>query len=168
MPQGKWWGRMRILWIGIGLVIAGAASAAGYYFLRDDLLLTCEDLLADRLRAPSTYKRIAAQKTVKTLSFDEYWKGRRTNTKTERLIKDRAKKQHDPQNSPYLSTQYFIEYDAENGYGAPLRGYTTCVYLSDESNPYGGPDITNVELDGETNLEYVLRLTREQAGSTQR
>lgn len=93
----------------------------------------CEEALKDMLRAPATYRRVSVDASSEELS------SRTLDHKT----------------GAVRHTAWF-EYDAANGFGALLRGSSTCTY-----DTVGGrgwkADAYSVRVDGLTKLERIAK-----------
>jgi hypothetical protein len=155
---------MRLYRIAFAFLVL-SVNVAGSQEAGDEAILNiCEELIADRLLSPVSYDRLSAVKSVERVGFDEYWSTRIwVNDPEARRIRERHKALYDPLNSPYKATTFLIKYDAANGYGVLIRRTSTCRYLSD-GEPSGHPDVTNVTVDGETNLVFLRRIQREAMG----
>lgn len=90
----------------------------------------CEDKIISRLRSPSSYKRINAEHRVRDLDESELWRrllaeyGMSSDAKEDLLRKAFAVARASSV-KPYEDIAV-IEFDAANGFGAPIRDRWTC------------------------------------------
>lgn len=103
------------------------------------LLAACEAALKAKLKSPSTYQRANVSEMTKKLSFDEYKDTEllriRDSYDADTAVVMRAKlnekivemKRDGEQASLFVQT---IEYDAQNAFGAMIRGMAICSYVS--------------------------------------
>ena len=92
---------MRILLIPILIGLSGCNPA------QSQAVQACETFIKERLRSPSTYKRISVDDLGPAFESD----GRRIKMLT-------------------------VEYDAANAYGTPIRGSQQCVFEVDEKGRF--------------------------------
>ncbi|MBB5754633.1 hypothetical protein [Prosthecomicrobium pneumaticum] len=140
------------------IAVAGAVLAGCNPF-EPKMIGFCESVLKERLRSPSTYRRIAATKRAEPLTTDE-WLARRAKSNPKQRATDEivARVRQSAGASPAL-IKVTLEYDAANAFGTPLRGFALCEYLSDDGkDPTGAWAVT---VDGETDTDFLIRQLRE-------
>jgi hypothetical protein len=132
------------------------------------LVIACESELMDRLKSPSTYVRISAEISKERLSISD-WKDvliarskGKYPTESAVMLKldlqdlDDSAKEKKIGNQPSPTRfSVFFNYDAQNGFGALVRGQSNCEYLSSKD------DITNaskynVTVDGFSRSQYLV------------
>jgi len=161
------------------LVVAGAgywAAASGTFgqnidplrlFPYEKRVSSCERVLSERLRAPSTYHRVDVSEihngdplaTVDDLVKDGLRGAALDN------IRDWMKGSSRDSAKPAVY-EYLIHYDAANGFGAPVRGIAACTYVSLFGQQAPTSDLLdNVFVDGITSLDWTLESVKAQAAS---
>lgn len=115
----------------------------------------CETVIKERLRAPSTYKRISVDVDKDPLTRSEYVELLRSEDTgpglTSALLEQQAAGKHNP-------TRYtlWISYDAANAYGTPIRSKSRCAYVSHTGDwPRQGAYL--LEVDGLTSLDWMTK-----------
>jgi hypothetical protein len=155
------WGRTAT----IGFLVA--AAAGGYYVWTNTysaegaFQTACEDSMKKRLRSPSTYRRIEFKVSKKILSLESYHKiaSERISVSSPdstRFDVQRIKRIESAMKAgteqPYLLSG-FIEYDAANAYGTPIRSTVLCEWFAHSKNDEMW-DI-EVRIDGKTYFDYL-------------
>lgn len=140
-------------WFALFLVVGLCAfgSAARYYnFFPFDPPLTaaCEPALKERLKAPSTYRRIAVSEYREPLSFEAYYAARPEKSEAVKLLRVRTATE-----KPVKLTA-IMEYDASNSFGVALRSKALCTYEAIDGNDL--PSQASVKIDGQTNGQLLL------------
>lgn len=103
----------------------------------------CEAALQDRLKAPSTYKRINLIRLDETLTANEYARG--DQDVFDKWIKSEKK--------PVRHTAV-ITYDAANSFGVPIRGIAKCsIDTAPDKEPSGLME--DIEIDGRSNMDWL-------------
>lgn len=124
--------------IATGLPTLGACNPIESGFVK-----ACEAALQDRLKSPSTYKRINLVQTVEPLTVNEYAKG------DQKIFDFYMKSERKPVRHIVLFT-----YDASNSFGVPIRNVAKCSYDTiDGEKPVDSKEL--VEIDGKTNIEWL-------------
>lgn len=149
---------MKKILIAVGVIVFGAAAITYELTREPPLYSACEEVLKDRLRAPSTYKRVSIYSRTETVDGDEL---------VEPIPAGATKEMRDvmeSRNSLYSGrrvTKYTvaIEYDAANGYGTPLRGTALC-----EDHSFGttniddyNPGFLNPKVDGYSKIDWITK-----------
>lgn len=133
-------------------------SLAACQFGEDTMLTACEDVLHDRLKAPSTYKRVTFERYKPTsLDTAEYrdWAGRTAvhSEKQQNFVLERL--QAGDKIYHHLAR---LEYDAANAFGTATREAAACEFTTFvENNPT--PKRTDIAVDGVSAVEWI-RLAR--------
>ena len=158
------------------LVIALSVSvvlgllATWQFFLRPTdqsvLVQACEETIQKRLRSPSTYKRVQAtdiQRDPATL--EDYLYADDPARKTKELNADRA----DPKRAELSKTRrsifesrpndrvsLFIEYDAANAFGTPVREVVDCVIFLPSGESIAESKWLDPRVNGFTTSEWLI------------
>ncbi|RWB68368.1 MAG: hypothetical protein EOQ49_22690 [Mesorhizobium sp.] len=130
----------------------------------------CEKILIDRLRSPSTYKRIEIDHYSDPVPLEEFRKIREdeiaktSNAGYRDFERQMLKINTDliasgSRGAPIMFKKY-IRYDAANAYGTPIRALSECTLLS-ENGSESEASIFNVRVDGTTKSEYLIKLIKE-------
>lgn len=158
------------------LVVLAAAGAASWYggaftSEREEFVQRCEAELANRLRAPATYRRVSAGEVRRSTASLEECMG--WPTAEDRAADEAAARRNSTVRdiqadqlarcnaSPGEHVSLVIEYDAANAYGTPVRGRTVCSSVSppgaalSEVGRFGG-----LRIDGYTALSWSMRALR--------
>ncbi|WP_156939494.1 MULTISPECIES: hypothetical protein [unclassified Mesorhizobium] len=130
----------------------------------------CEQVLVDRLRAPSTYKRIGIDHYSDPVPLEEFQK-----IKEDEIANSSDANWQDfqrrmlkigidgitsgSQRAPIMFKKY-IRYDAANAYGTPIRDLSECTLLSEKGSE-SEATLFNVRVDGTTRQEYLIKLIKE-------
>jgi hypothetical protein len=130
-----------------------------------EFIAACEDVLKERLKAPSTYRRI---ETTPVRVFDGSYDQKKgydlvperkaedeatyARNKTQRELNGHFRKWHeqDPEMMEVIITS-----DAENGFGTPVRGRSICrdsLWTTDTN-----PDVMMPKVDGYSALDWSFR-----------
>ncbi len=135
----------------LGVVVLCYAYVRGFSPFTSQFVQTCEKAIKERLAVPSTYQRLDADESRRTIAWDEFFK------EPERSVSEATRKAmiQDARVSP---VQYvaLIDYQAQDSIGAIIRKRATCTF-----NSLGGSDGPTrtywVKIDGEHNIEWVKR-----------
>jgi hypothetical protein len=141
---------MRIFLLAViaACAVGGAAYHYGYYPFTSPLLAACEEAMKERLKAPSTYRRISVSETKEPLSFEQYYAARPESDAVKTvLIRGATEK-------PVKRT-ILIEYDAANAFGTPLRSRSLCTFEASDSRevPLGKDFVT---IDGKSYVQWLV------------
>ena len=174
MSNRALWGLgLLILATGSGFVALGAAGVGPLASARQRFYAACDDVIRDRLKAPSTYRRISATKIkLGRADLDHYMK-RETPEKREwqeRLDRDewlRAVRENQEKTfaeSKFQEAWTVIEYDAANSFGTAIRSRAICSDYILEGDPikvdkYWGPRVNNM-----TKLDWATQGLRDLNG----
>ena len=114
------------------------------------MIAACEASLQERLKAPSTYRRISVgDEQVRNISFDDYFKARGEDSAALKQILIRTSK------SQPIERSLLLEYDAANSFGVPLRSRVICSYAGRDRQDY--PEMKeSVRIDGRTYTEWLV------------
>lgn len=154
--------------IGAFAAVAVASSAAWWFSnntVQARFVAKCEAELMDRLRSPSTYNRRSVTDIRREPATVEQFLGIET---PEKAAEWRALAQANPtlKDSQEMMRQIFnarphdfafvyLEYEAANGFGVPIRSTVRCDDFFEEGKE---PDLRffRPRIDGETNLEWTV------------
>jgi len=135
--------RRFLLFFGLCFFVTGCG------FFEPGLYKVCEDTLQKRLQSPSGYKRAGINSYVEKMTVADY---------EEKILSPLTDKERENfNNGKAVPTRHilFIEYDAPNIYGTPIRELAKCEYFSQ----YGNADsasVHNVRINDQTNSEWLL------------
>jgi hypothetical protein len=154
----------------VALIAAGGIGAAAYVALKPTeeakFLTVCDDILGKRLKAPSTYRRISATKiTNAKAGFNQFmgwdvpgaWKREseaRLSDPTITEIQVVRKEVFDAAEWTRYST--WIEYDAANAYGTPVRGAAEFALIARSEEPMSIGPLSDVRVDGFDHLGWTV------------
>lgn len=150
----------------IGLTVAGGA---GWYwwtaFASPEVQFysMCETVIKERLRAPSTYRRIKVEYASKALDAAGYYREKDLEYAAAASVELRALIYEDMQAGSKLVADgkikpqlisANIQYDAANGFGTPIRSLANCQYFQERAvdKLYS----SNLKLNGKTQLQYAI------------
>lgn len=108
----------------------------------------CEELIKDRLRSPSTYRR------VEVTQFSEAVSAERAHALDPKMTRTEVIAINDGRAKP-TNFQVFIKYEAANAFGTPISGLSLCEYYS----VFGSDKYANafsVKIDGKTSTEWLV------------
>ncbi len=104
--------------------------------LSHSIINVCEDRILQRLKAPSSFHRVSSSVVKKRVDIVEY-----TNFQSKLFPKlsnsiGKAEKNLIKKNGPPTQWQVFVEYDAQNGFGAVVRetALSEAVTIPNEKN----------------------------------
>ncbi|MDB5586195.1 MAG: hypothetical protein JWP26_1165 [Devosia sp.] len=153
---------MKRAYVAAGVIVAGALAATtalvmggGISNLFDSAMLkACEGSLKQRLAAPSTYARIDLAETATPLTADQWATlAKAQGNRSASIIEFYVQEIGAGTVRPRLFTVN-LTYDADNGFGVPLRSYAQCTYLADQGDASGVNDST-VAVDGLTYTSWL-------------
>ena len=134
-----------------GVVVLAYAYVRGYSPFTSRFVQTCEKAIKERLAVSSTYQRIGANESRKTMAWDEFF------AEPERSVFE-ATRNAMIQAARVPPVQYvaLINYQAQDTMGAIIRESVTCTF-----NSLDGSDAPTrtymVKIDGEHNLKWAAR-----------
>jgi hypothetical protein len=140
------------------LVITASAISlsllSGCNVFDSKLVAACETALKERLKAPSGYKRIKVAEYQREISIDQYAQFRYDEEKP--LSQDRIVLMKKTASGSKMPTvfQAFIDYDAPNSYGTPLRSLAQCEHVSSDGS--NDVDARSVRVNGLNSFEFML------------
>ncbi len=108
----------------------------------------------ERLRSPSTYKRIDLKKREQQLTRDEYVKRLDDEKSLPDTREFKLRAFDEGRYRPALAS-ISISYDAANAYGTPVRGHAVCEAFSDTAD-YSHASAWFVKVNGKTHTEWLL------------
>lgn len=113
------------------LVALMCLPVAGCDFFDPPLVKICSQMLVERLKVPSSYRKISHQLIAEPIEKQNFvWS---LNEKgIEGAERERALAVFDDETKRPTQFTIVINYDAQNAFGAALRGTATCRYLSDD------------------------------------
>jgi hypothetical protein len=124
------------------------------------LTRVCEGVLKKRLKAPSTYRRVSVNSNEKPVGLGDYFAAQAAKFSKDdpTLMKDLSDaniRRLNKSSDHATNFQVFITYDAENSFGAPLRGTALCEYIS-KSGSDSEASALDVTVDGKTQFDFVM------------
>jgi hypothetical protein len=134
-----------------GVVVLGYACVRGYSPFASQFVQTCEKAIKERLAAPSTYQRIGADESRRTIAWDEFF------TEPERSVSEASRKAMiQAARVPPVQYVALINYQAQDSMGATIRESATCTFNSLDGSD--APTRTGwVKIDGEHNMRWAAR-----------
>lgn len=137
----------RIFWA----VLVGSQLLSGCNPFEQPLISACEESLKERLKAPSTYRRISATEDEKNLTRAEYNQHLSGQSPS---VRDISLKWFDEGKDKPMRFIAFIEYDAQNAFGVPIRDVTKCEYISSSGNKKDAKSYT-VTINGKDSVGWT-------------
>lgn len=131
--------------------VVGYAYVHSYPPFASQFLLICDKGIKQRLADPSTYQRIGADESKRTISFDEFFTDpiRAASEETKKILVQ------DARFSP-VQRVAIIDYQIQDSIGAIIRESATCTF-----NSIDGTDAPHrgylVKIDGEYNMDWAAR-----------
>ncbi|WP_084398272.1 hypothetical protein [Henriciella aquimarina] len=149
------------------LIILVAVMLAGCGGGEAKFQSACVDAIKKRLKAPSTFELIEAtadhqkvplpaEQVIRAeLESLEDRDDIDSRVRQARLRSDLARATSGEQ---YKATnlRLYIEYDAQNSMGVPLRGAVICTVEGGPNGEFSADDGWNVEIDGETHTDWIV------------
>ena len=157
--------------MGIKAIIASAivlvtGCSAGVYLgylpnpLDSKMERACELALKSRLKSPSGYHRVNISSYDKSINVGDVIgsmiKDRESDSNIETYRSEAQKRPVQPK-----LFQLFIEYDAPNSYGTPIRDVAECTYISKYDGSVEEVEEWNVKIDGETRVQRAMRILKD-------
>ncbi|MGV8856457.1 MAG: hypothetical protein ACOH2L_17655 [Devosia sp.] len=144
--------------VGGGLVALIISAATAFIVVArpfdSPLVKACEEIFKMQLRSPSGYSRVDAIDSIQPITIREWVYLTRPDRLTEDPLTERqAKRMEEAGQVPAWLTTY-VEYDAPNAYGTPIRGTIECKYLSKDSSPRDASRY-DIVVNGKTLLEWL-------------
>jgi hypothetical protein len=149
-------------------LLGAIAAVGGWWWLRGGTAAlfqtACETEIADRLRSPSSYKRVKFDYYPEALDAEAYGRAALEELANERspnvlkfrrtIVEDRKRDVAAGTLQPIVHSA-FVSYDADNVYGTAIRGLSQCTYFDDS----GDGNITDfmVKVDGDTHTDYLIK-----------
>ncbi|MGL4196656.1 MAG: hypothetical protein ACRCSX_02680 [Allorhizobium sp.] len=121
-------------------ILAGCGPAGSQIYA------ACDDAVKRTLRSPSSYARVDQALTVSDVNEDVFFLYRDINEEDRRQTYRRIW-----ENSPPIFKKFrvAVRYDAQNAFGATVRGSFVCEFYSDDGSDHKATS-TTVVLDGKT------------------
>lgn len=130
-------------------------------------LTACDEVMKDRLKAPSTYTRIAAhgyEQRPATLDDKRGWTNATKRAEDLKMIETdpRFKELYEmgekvfEMSGEQTLTRAFVEYDADNSYGVPVRGAYECTHVGFDVDEFA-PAAGGVRVDGYNSVDWSAR-----------
>lgn len=148
--------------VATGLAAAFLTGCDEHGKLERTFIASCEEVLKERLRAPSTYVRVEKPEVrVETRTIaDQEFESMVDSEGYSPLLKGLAREQRAAGEAYVESTWYSttIRYDAENAFGTPMRGIASCASGESYTGTPSGFDVgrSGVVVAGKTQIEWVL------------
>ncbi len=135
-----------------------AMLASSCSFFGSSFEAACEDVIKERLLAPSAYKRVSVDRSDHRMTRDEYVAYLQTSDDPE-VVKKANLKSFDEGNYKPTTLRAYIKYDAPNAYGTPIRGTSVCEYFSDSGNESHDRGFYRlvVEVDGDSQTDWLVK-----------
>lgn len=139
----------------LAIIVAGIALASCNPF-EAKIISVCEEVLKERLRSPSGYKRIRISQTETPLTGGEYLalQSSPPGPNLTRLILE----QYEAGQVKPTRLTLLIEYDAPNAFNAPIRGFAKCEHVSIDNGRSASTFDTQV--DGKTKWQWLTESIR--------
>ncbi len=156
------------------LVLVAFVAAVGYAFLRpepttqDLMLAKCEEVFLQRLKSPSSYKRIeVTELRTRPATLDEHLGIFDPAQKAEydRRLKDprmgaRFRELDEADRArfaavPHDFLTFLVSYDADNAFGTALRGAFECSTVAESGQPLS--EFFTAYVDGHTALSWAMQ-----------
>lgn len=146
---------------GVGVAIAVSMRPSE----ESKLLSICDDMITERLLAPTTYKRISASPLKSAKADFNQFMGWDVPEKKQRDIEARVDpavmKAQDSIKRQYSGVDWlryssWIEYDAANAYGTPIRSVSECVLIARSDEPLSISSLSDIRVDGSDSLDWSL------------
>lgn len=160
----------RRVWAATAIVALVVAGGAAVWYLNPTgeraFALTCEEAIKSRLKAPSTYDRIRASSIVRTQATLSEYMGEETEEKRQWRQEDQPTDQYFKDMRTGMSAKFKagdydlvrmdIEYDAANGFGAPIRSRARCEVIVPAGGPAAIPPFETPRIDGFDQLDWTM------------
>jgi hypothetical protein len=137
------------------LGMTGAILLSGCSLFEPALYGACEEAFKERLKSPSSYKRVSAISDNNPADEIAFFLSRGIRAEESRDIYRKAWALSKPN---FMRHHVSFSYDAKNAFGAELRGRFECEYYSDEETALRATS-SNVVVNGKTNLEWLVSRT---------
>ena len=150
---------------GVGLLVASAAAAGVWAWQKPTfesaLKDACTSVLAQRLKAPSTFKVTSWGSLVQRNATLEEYAGKPPTAAEFGSRLAEVKKLYDDMVSMFDEGEDGIalldfEYEAANSFGVPIRGFARCSYVfnrpSDDSKVFE----PSVKIDGKSHMDWLI------------
>jgi hypothetical protein len=140
---------MKRLWWASSLF---AAALAGCWSSDSKFVQSCEELLKETLRSPSTYRRVGVVERREPIPLEDYLAAQKDSEAVKRLYRQ--------QGTQPVRILAAIEYDAANAYGTPVRGAAVCHYDSTDGDASRIPTDL-VRINGKTRTDMLVDRARQ-------
>lgn len=117
------------------------------------MVTACEQVLKNRLLAPSEYRRIEIQQSEEPIGRADYQ--RYFSEGLSAIIQEALMKDFDRGHVKPVMYEALITYDAPNAYGTLIRGISRCQYPISDGDASRADRLSVV--DGETNTEWLRK-----------
>jgi hypothetical protein len=148
----------------LAAVVASWASWKFIFSFDAKFGAACESVLSDRLKSPSSYKRISFERSEEELTEMEFVKKEEAEMADENspnVLKFKKQQMEIRAKGVAAGTvrpKIFvadIEYDASNSFGTPLRSYARCEFYSgDGSTDFYAHEI---KVDGLSSTDFLIK-----------
>lgn len=129
-------------------------------------ILACEETLKDRLTSPATYKRVSSSPQSRSpatlneylgVEFDDKRRWQLAANASDAALRDSyAYKSSGFRMGDYDRLEYRLEYDTENAYGTPIRGYASCSQIVKAGQPVGLERYETATVDGFNKFDWAF------------
>lgn len=158
--KARYWGAFVAL-----MAVGGAVWVATAKSEVDLMLEACDSAIQERLRSPSTYVRVGFSPIKRRdASLNEFLGIPHPEQRArhdEAKAKNKAIADFDADMRKYFRmgehefVYTIVEYDAENGFGAPIRSTAECSLVVPTGSE-AKPKASTVSIDGYTTLDWAL------------
>lgn len=132
--------------IGGGILLANVMNSS-------PMVSSCEELIKKKLRSPSSYKQVSINRYEDILTRDQYKKIVDQKYSDNPTLKEYEIKLFDEGRINPKKIMLFIESDAANVYGTPIRSTDKCEYISE--NGEEPTSYLSVKLNGKTYTDWL-------------
>lgn len=134
----------------------------------------CEEVLKDRLKAPSSYQRISITESFAVIPIEEY----RTmlTSKLDTVVDGKYGNPEGMANIEYrvdrvksgslpapMRYKLWISYDSQNSFGVMIRGKSRCDYIAEDGTLDFANEF-NVRIDGFDKTEWLAEMIKQSKG----
>jgi hypothetical protein len=123
-------------------------------FFDSKMVTACEQVLKNRLLAPSEHRRIEIQQSEEPIGRADYQRYFTEGSST--IIQEALTKDFDRGHVKPVMYEILITYDTPNAYGTPIRGISRCQYPTSDGDASRAARFSVIG-DGETNTEWLRK-----------
>ncbi|TBC64494.1 hypothetical protein ELH36_17995 [Rhizobium ruizarguesonis] len=138
------------------ILLTPLVTLYGCNFFDAKIVTECENALKERLKSPSGYKRIEITRSQQVLDRASYQAYLNETFNSSPSLQEMSLRQFDKGTVKPTAFTLIIEYDAPNGFGVPIRGYSRCEFVDDDGVDSNASAL-RIKIDGQTNLDRLLK-----------